>query len=292
MNVPAQAEPVRQGNLNWINLRGLVVLHTLAGVAIWYLIAVQFHWATIGLTFAWYWLTGISITAGYHRAFSHRAYEVSAPLRWFFLIFGAGALQTSLLQWSVDHRNHHRFADKEGDPYSVCSGFWWAHVGWVLRNRHGYEDPPLDSVTDLAALPGVKFQHKFYDAIAIFIAFVVPAGLASLWGDFWGGLLVAGALRALLLLHATWCVNSVAHWFGTQPYSKRGSARNSVITALITGGEGYHNFHHKFPSDYRNGIRWYQYDPTKWFIWGLHKLGLAHDLTRTPDRLIASVDEI
>lgn len=290
MNGSAQAEKVPQGNLNWINLRGLVVLHTLAGVAIWYLISVQFHWATVGLTFVMYWLTGISVTAGYHRAFSHRAYEVSPPLRWFFLIFGAGALQTSLLQWSVDHRNHHRFADKDGDPYSVRTGFWWAHVGWILRNRHGYENPPLENVTDLAALPGVKFQHKYYDAIGIFIAFVVPAGLASLWGDFWGGLLVAGAFRTLLLLHATWCVNSVAHWFGTQPYSKRGSARNSIFTALITGGEGYHNFHHQFPSDYRNGIRWYQYDPTKWFIWTLSKVGLAHGLSRTPESLLVPAE--
>jgi len=126
--------------------------------------------------------------------------------------------------------------------------------------------------------------------IGLFIAFVVPAGLASLWGDFWGGLLVAGAFRTLLLLHATWCVNSVAHWFGTQPYSKRGSARNSILTALITGGEGYHNFHHQFPSDYRNGIRWYQYDPTKWFIWALSKVGLAHGLSRTPDSLLVPAE--
>ncbi|MFP6875114.1 MAG: hypothetical protein VCA55_16570 [Verrucomicrobiales bacterium] len=116
----------------------------------------------------------------------------------FFLVFGAGALQTSLLQWSVDHRGHHRFSDQEGDPYGVRNGFWWAHVGWILRNRHGYEDPPLDNVKDLADLPGVKFQHKFYDPIGLSVAFVVPAGLASLWGDFWGGFLVTGALRALL----------------------------------------------------------------------------------------------
>ncbi len=198
MGTQGKAEVSRQGNLNWINIRGLVILHTLAAVAIWYLAFVQFHWATIALAFVWYGLTGLSITAGYHRAFTHRAYEVSPALRWFYLIFGAGALQTSLLQWSVDHRNHHRFSDQEGDPYGVRNGFWWAHVGWILRNRHGYEDPPLDIVRDLVDLPGVKFQHKFYDVLGLSVAFLLPAGLASLWGDPWGGLLVTGALRALL----------------------------------------------------------------------------------------------
>lgn len=275
-----QGEALRGTRINWINLRGLIFLHTASAVAIWYLVSGHAHWATLVLTFVWYWLTGLSITAGYHRAFSHRAYDVGAPLRWFFLIFGAGALQTSVLQWSVDHRNHHHYSDTEGDPYSVKTGFWWAHVGWILRNRHGYDQPPLDNVRDLAAMPGVRFQHKYYDALGVIVAFVIPIGLASLWGDPWGGVLVAGALRTLTLLHATWCVNSVAHWFGDRPYSKTTSARNSFVTAVITGGEGYHNFHHRFPSDYRNAVRWYQYDPTKWFIWTMERCGLAHDLKR------------
>ena len=132
MNHAAAPLPHGKTQWNWINIRGLIILHSLSAVAIWYMISVQFHWATVGLALAWYWLTGTSVTAGYHRAFAHRAYEVSAPLRWFFLIGGAGALQTSLLQWAVDHRNHHRYADNDGDPYSVREGFWWAHMGWIL----------------------------------------------------------------------------------------------------------------------------------------------------------------
>lgn len=273
-----QNEKLHEPRINWINLRGLIFLHSISAVAIWYLATGRAHWATITLTIVWYWLTGLSITAGYHRAFSHRAYDIAAPLRWFFLLFGAGALQTSVLQWSVDHRNHHHFSDTKDDPYSVREGFWWAHVGWVLRNRHGYEEPSLNNVQDLVAMPGVRFQHKYYDALGVIFAFAIPTALATLWGDPWGGVLVAGGLRTLALLHATWCVNSVAHWFGERPYSKVLSARNSFITALITGGEGYHNFHHRFPSDYRNAVRWYQYDPTKWFIWTMKVTGLAHDL--------------
>ena len=94
--------------------------------------------------------------------------------------------------------------------------------------------------------------------------------------------------RTLALLHATWCVNSVAHWFGDRPYSRDTSARNSFLTALITGGEGYHNFHHRFPSDYRNAVRWYQYDPTKWFIWTMNRLGFARSLKRASDEQISA----
>ena len=284
-------EKSHEPRINWINLRGLIFLHTVSAAAIWYLATGRAHWATITLALVWYWLTGLSITGGYHRAFSHRAYEVAAPLRWFFLIFGAGALQTSVLQWSVDHRNHHQFSDTEDDPYSVREGFWWAHIGWILRNRHGYEEPSLSNVQDLVAMPGVKFQHKHYDLLGVIVAFVIPTALATLWGDPWGGVLVAGGLRTLTLLHATWCVNSVAHWFGERPYSKVLSARNSFITALITGGEGYHNYHHRFPSDYRNAIRWYQYDPTKWFIWTMKHLGCAYDLKRASSERIRAAQE-
>ncbi|MCH2112541.1 MAG: fatty acid desaturase [Planctomycetes bacterium] len=283
MTTNPSADQPQERVLNWTNLRGLIILHAASIAAILYLIFVKFHWGTVGLFFGMYALTAMSITAGYHRAFAHRAYEASPPLRWFFLIFGAGALQTSLLDWAADHRNHHMFTDEEGDPHSARKGFWWAHVGWIL---HKHEDSHLHKVQDLAAMPGVQFQHKYYTAIGLTVAIILPTVLASLWGDFWGGLLVAGALRTLSLLHATWCVNSVAHWFGTRPYSTKMTARNSFITAILTGGEGYHNFHHRFPSDYRNAIRWYQYDPTKWFIWTLSKAKLANALKRTPKRLI------
>jgi stearoyl-CoA desaturase (delta-9 desaturase) len=120
------------------------------------------------------------------------------------------------------------------------------------------------------------------------MGWVVPALIALAWGDFIGALLVAGALRTTLMLHATWCVNSVAHTIGSRPYSRAISARDSLLTALITGGEGYHNFHHRFPGDYRNAIRWWQYDPTKWFIWTMSKVGLARGLQRTPVKVIAA----
>ena len=123
-------------------------------------------------------------------------------------------------------------------------------------------------------------------ATLVATSFALPAAIASLWGDAIGGLLVAGPLRLVLQWHATFSVNSFAHMIGSQPYSTKNSARDSALTALITLGEGYHNFHHYFQSDYRNGVRWYQLDPTKWFVWTLSKLGATSDLKRASDQAI------
>jgi len=118
------------------------------------------------------------------------------------------------------------------------------------------------------------------------MAFIFPGLIALLWGDFWGGVLIAGIVRSVIVHHATFSINSVCHTLGKRPYSLQESARDSWITALLTYGEGYHNFHHKFPGDYRNAILPWQYDPSKWFIWTLSKLGFAWDLHRTPEEKI------
>ena len=112
--------------------------------------------------------------------------------------------------------------------------------------------------------------------------FVVPFCLGLIWGDPIGALVVAGFLRLVMQWHATFSVNSVAHYIGSRPYSLKNSARDSFVTALITLGEGYHNFHHRFQSDYRNGVRWYHFDPTKWWVWSLSKVGVCRDLRRVP----------
>ena len=264
---------------------GFVLFHLGAVAAVLYMALGGFSWATIGLAVVWYWLSGFSITGGYHRLFSHRAYRSSRPLRWFFLLFGAAAFQTSVLNWCSDHRRHHAHSDKEGDPYSVTQGFWWAHMKWMLvKNPVGMQ---RELVQDLEAQRSIELQHRYYLPLALFMAFLAPALIASLWGDFWGGLLVAGALRLTTLLHATWCINSLAHTIGRRPYDRDSTARDNGLVALITFGEGYHNFHHRFPGDYRNGIRWYHLDPTKWFVWALARVGLTQGLRRTPAPAIA-----
>jgi stearoyl-CoA desaturase (delta-9 desaturase) len=229
--------------------------------------------ATVALAGSLYVASGLSITAGYHRLFAHRSYRPTPPVRWIFLVFGAASLQNSALSWSADHRAHHADTDGAGDPHAVTRGVWFAHIGWLFRRREASSD--VSRLGDLWAFRSVRLQHRYYPAVAITAGLAVPAVIAASWGDFWGGLLVAGFLRVAVVLQATFCVNSLAHGVGRKRYDDRASARDSVITALVTFGEGYHSFHHRFPYDYRNGIRWWQYDPSKWLIWGLARLGFA-----------------
>jgi len=134
-------------------------------------------------------------------------------------------------------------------------------------------------ISDLNENPIVVWQHRNFVKIMLFMGVVFPTAIAGIfWGDWVGGYVYAGILRICFVQQATFCVNSLAHWLGDQPFDDRNSPRDHVVTALVTLGEGYHNFHHEFPSDYRNAIEWYQYDPTKWFIWTMKKLGLAFNL--------------
>ncbi len=263
--------------LDWTNTIVITVFHMLAVVAICYLIFVEASPWTIGLGLFWIVMCGLSITAGYHRMFAHPTYQGHAIVRIVWLLFGAASVQNSALKWSSDHRLHHARTDQDDDPYSISRGFWWAHIGWVLHK--GRQINPL-IVRDLERDPLVRFQHRYYVPLAILMGALVPAAIGMAWGDPIGALLVAGFLRLVIQWHGTFSINSVAHTIGRQPFCKRGTARDSFLAALLTFGEGYHNFHHKFKSDYRNGVRWYHFDPTKWLVWSLSKVGLARNLRR------------
>lgn len=217
---------------------------------------------------------------GYHRLWAHRSYAASLPLQIWLACVGAGAAQNSIRRWARDHRSHHRYTDTPEDPYSVRKGLLYSHMGWLLLNQ----DPKRLGRTDISDLnsdPVVVWQHKHYVSIALFTGFILPMIFCGLlWNDWWGGLVYAGILRILVVQQATFCVNSLAHWLGEQPFDDRNSPKDHVFTALLTLGEGYHNFHHEFPSDYRNAIEWHQYDPTKWSIWLCQKLGLASELKK------------
>jgi len=263
---------------DWGNISFLLFVHVLAVLGIIWL-CVHFAWQTIALGVLWFAFCGISITGGYHRLFAHRTYEAALWLRLFYLAFGAASVQNSALKWSSDHRTHHAKVDLEEDPYNIRRGFWWAQIGWVL-----YKNAKRDfsNVPDLLRDRLIMFQHRFYVPLAILFGAVIPYVLGVLWGDPIGALLVAGFTRLALQYHATGAVNSVAHSFGKQPYGTGNSARDHWVTAIITLGEGYHNFHHYFSWDYRNGVRWWQFDPTKWFVWILSRFGATASLKRTP----------
>ena len=271
-------EPGRRKH-DWTNIGFVLTAHLLALFAVAYLAFIHFSWWTVGLGLLWFGLCGLAITGGYHRLFSHPTYKAHRILEAIYLFFGAASVQNSALKWSADHRVHHARTDTEADPYNIQRGFWWAHIGWVF-----FEDEHVDVsvVPDLKADALVRFQDRYYVLLAIVAGALLPASLGLLWGDLLGAFLVAGALRLVLQWHATFAVNSFAHAVGSRPFSRRSSARDSFFVALVTLGEGYHNFHHCFPMDYRNGVRWYHLDPTKWFVWAMSKVGLTWDLRRTP----------
>lgn len=285
MDSAAATRPVK---LYWENILVLVGVHIAAAAAILYAIFVRCSWQTLVLAAVWTFLCSVSITGGYHRLFSHRTYRAAGIVRFFYLIFGAASGQGSALRWSTDHRSHHAHTDAEGDPHDITRGFWWAHMGWLF-----YRSPPAEpaNVRDLEADPVVRFQDRFYIPLVVVVGFVIPMGLAWIWGDPWGGLLLAGFLRIALQYEATFSVNSVAHTIGRRPYATDTSARDSAITAMVTLGEGYHNYHHRFPADYRNGVRWYQFDPTKWWVWALSKIGLTWDLKAVSPEMIQKAKE-
>lgn len=228
--------------------------------------------------------TMIAITAGYHRLYAHKAYKTWPIVEFFLLFFGASSAQQSALKWAALHRQHHRYTDTERDPYNINKGFFHAHMGWLLFWKYGAD---YDSVKDLAQSALVRHQHKHFQYWTLLAGVVTPVLIGALYGSWLGGLLFGVGARLSCVYQSTFFINSFAHSFGNTPYQKDISARDNWIGALLTNGEGYHNFHHRFPSDYRNGYRWYHWDPTKWFIRLLAVLGLNWDLKMTPESSIS-----
>lgn len=230
----------------------------------------------------------VSITAGYHRLFSHRAYDAKWPVRLFFLVFGAAAFEGAALTWSLDHRVHHNHVDdNDKDPYSINKGFFWAHMGWLFfKHDQDLGEDDIKRGGDLFNDPLVVWQYSNWLWLGAFAGFVLPALVALLWGDFFGGFFIAGVLRSVINHHATFLINSLSHCVGKQTYSDSHSARDNLFTAILTFGEGYHNYHHEFPSDYRNGVRPWDWDPSKWTIKALSLVGMTFNLKKIPDEII------
>ena len=238
----------------------------------------------------WAWLffaifmvfNGIGIGSGYHRLWSHRTYQAHPALKWFLAVMGGMALQNSIIVWSARHRIHHRDVDdNDKDPYSIGRGFWFAHIGWMLKD---YASGEIDYsvVRDLEKDPVAAWQHRWYWTLVWTTNLALPLFLGWLTGDMLGMFLLAGVLRLVLSHHVTFFINSLAHMWGKQPYTDENSARDQHFLALITYGEGYHNYHHLFQSDYRCGIRWWHLDINKWFISTCALLGLVKNRKRAP----------
>jgi stearoyl-CoA desaturase (Delta-9 desaturase) len=270
--------------LQWFNLVFLLGTFLVALVGTpWYLFTVGLGWPEAVTFLVLYLFTGLSVTAGYHRLFAHKTYQAAWPVRLFFLVFGAGALENSVLNWAADHRVHHSHVDEERDPYNIQKGFWWAHMGWIFFEN---ESPPKSVVRDLTEDPLVRWQDRYYKWIGIGVAAGIPLAVGLISGRLLGCLLIGGVLRIVVSHHGTFFINSLCHMVGRQTYSREHSARDSAVMAVLAFGEGYHNYHHSFPFDYRNGVKVWQFDPAKWTIWGLSRLRLARDLRRAPEAAV------
>lgn len=240
----------------------------------------RLDWAMFGLL---YLVTGLGITVGYHRLISHRSFACPDWVKGVLLIAGGWALQNSAFKWGADHIRHHAACDQEADPYNAKLGFWHSHCGWLLSGQR-YTDEKY--AAKLRQDPVVMWQHRYYVPIVL-SGLALPFVIGLLYGGWLSGLgcfMLAGIGRAFAVLNSTFCINSICHIWGKQPHGQADSSRDSWLVSLLTFGEGYHNYHHTYPSDYRNGPRWYNFDPSKWLIYTLSLLGLAWSLRTASGR--------
>jgi stearoyl-CoA desaturase (delta-9 desaturase) len=285
-----QTEEAEGWRLDIVNAAFMTIIPILAAVGtVWYTMKHGISSVELGIFGFMYVACGLSITAGYHRLFSHRTHKAAWPLRLFYALFGAGAFQNSAIKWCSNHRRHHLVTDTDDDPYTVKRGFFWAHIGWVMVAE---EEERVEKVQDLEGDPILAFQDRHIFLLGFLVGMVLPgaAGWFFLGGvtGFLGGFIWGGLLRIVIVHHATFLINSAAHTWGTQPYSTANTSRDSPLLSLITYGEGYHNFHHTFQADYRNGHKWYHWDPSKWWIRGFSFVKMTSDLHKTPDKTIES----
>ncbi|MEK7621991.1 MAG: acyl-CoA desaturase [Patescibacteria group bacterium] len=255
---------------------GSVHLMIPLGIILWFMDIVHCSWRSVALALIWFEFSCTSVTAGYHRLFAHPTYDATLPLKIFYLIWAAATFQGSVFEWASKHRAHHKYVDTDLDPYNINRGFWYAHIGWMLRKTHS----DFSLIPDLVKDRLIFWQHRLDLPSALVMTFILPALIGGLWDEALGALFLTGFLRLVIQWHMTFCVNSVAHYFGKRDDPKS-TARGSWLTGFFTQGEGdSHGYHHRHPGDYRVGIHWYNLDFAKWFIWTCSKMGLASNLRR------------
>jgi stearoyl-CoA desaturase (delta-9 desaturase) len=217
------------------------------------------------------------ITAGYHRYFSHRAYKMGRVMQFLMAFGGATAGQKGALWWAAHHRHHHKHSDQPEDIHSPKKGFWWSHVGWIVCRK--YQPTDFNAIKDFAKYPELRWLDKYYLVPPIVL------GVACWLLGGWSALITGFFLSTVLTYHGTFVINSLAHVFGKRRYATTDTSRNSLILALITLGEGWHNNHHHYQSTANQGFFWWEIDISYYILRALSWVGLVHDL-RTPPKHI------
>jgi stearoyl-CoA desaturase (Delta-9 desaturase) len=274
VRLPPGPELPANERINWRSSVTFILLHFFPLLALWTGISrtavVLFAVTYLGRMFL--------VTAGYHRYFAHRSFRLGRVSQFLMAFGGTTAAQKGPLWWAANHRVHHRYADTENDVHSPKRGFWWSHVGWILCDKYGATR--LDEIKDFARYPELRFLNKrdWIGPWALGVACYLIGG--------WSGLIVGFFASTILLWHSTFLVNSLAHVFGRRAYETPDTSRNSLLIALFTGGEGWHNNHHRYPASARQGFRWWQIDTTYYGLRLLARLGIVRDLRRPPARIL------
>lgn len=260
---------------NWDTFSFVAIYHLLL-IALLPFVIPHFSWNAVLVLFITNTIGGLSITVGYHRLFAHKTYNARPVFERVVLLTSTLAFQWSALAWSNDHRKHHKYVDTDRDPYSIKKGFWYAHMFWLFDYEQRIE---AKTVQDLIDNPRVAFQHRHFLLLTLLVNLAV-LGVSCLFMHPVTAFYFSVVLRIFCIHHTTWFINSLAHTWGCKTYARELTAVDNAVLAFLTFGEGYHNYHHAFATDYRNGIRWWHFDPTKWTIWIASKFGLASNLRR------------
>ncbi|XP_041645067.1 stearoyl-CoA desaturase b isoform X2 [Cheilinus undulatus] len=276
--------------LVWRNIIMMTLLHI--GALYGLLLLPSASFLTLVWTVVCYLFSGLGVTAGVHRLWSHRSYKASFPLRVFLALGNSMAFQNDIYDWARDHRVHHKFSETDADPHNATRGFFFAHIGWLLIRKHPdvIEKGKKLDLSDLKADKVVMFQRRHYKLSVVILCFLVPTLVP--W-YFWGeslavGYFVPGLLRYAVILNATWLVNSAAHIWGNRPYDKNINPRENSLVAFSAIGEGFHNYHHTFPFDYATSEFGCRLNLTTAFIDLMCFLGLASDCKRVSKEMIAA----
>jgi stearoyl-CoA desaturase (delta-9 desaturase) len=248
-----------------------LIVHLGCVAAIW----TGITWPAVALCVSLYWVRMFAVTGGYHRYFSHRSYATGRVFQFILAFLAQSTAQKSVLWWAAKHRHHHLHSDTASDVHSPRhTSFLYSHMGWVFARRHWDIDPA--QVPDLARYPELRWLHRFELAPAF-----VLGGLCFLIAG-WSGLVVGFLWSTVLVYHATFCINSLAHVRGSKRYVTGDDSRNNPLLALLTMGEGWHNNHHAYPSSARQGFKWWELDATYYVLTLLARLGIVRDLKAPP----------
>jgi stearoyl-CoA desaturase (delta-9 desaturase) len=261
--------------INWLRSLPFFGVHGACLAVFW----TGVSWRALVLCFAVYAIRMFGITAGYHRYFSHRSYRTSRVFQFVLAWIGCSAVQKGPLWWAAHHRHHHQFSDQEGDVHSpLQSGFWWAHVGWILSDT--YNATPYESIRDFSKYPELVWLNRYWQVPGLFLA------VGCLLAMGWQGLVWGFFISTVLLYHGTFFINSLCHVFGSVRYRTRDTSRNSLILALITLGEGWHNNHHHYSTSARMGFFWWEIDMSYYTLRALSLLGIVWDIKKPSARAL------